>query len=413
MVPGIGVDRIYDGVDAAMRAPGLASVPVAVHPVAMIPITRTSFDATETQLIGEVLASGWVAQGPMTERFELLFAAEVGCRHAIAVTSCTTGLHLLMVAMGVRPGDEVLVPAFTWVATANAVEQTGGTPVFVDVDPVSGNLDPRRLAAAVTSRTVGILPVHLFGLCADMTAVGEIARAHGLWVVEDAACALGATHAGRAAGRLGAAACFSFHPRKSITTGEGGMITTDSAELAALCRSLRNHGADPTSATGPMPEFPRLGFNYRLTDLQAALGVAQMGKLPRFLAERRRGAATYDRLLGAQPWLSIPRPPHGSLHAYQSYVGLLHGTEDGGAARDRVIAALAVDGIATRPGTHAPVLLAYYREKYRLAADVFPGACAAAYHSLALPLYPGISDAEIARVVDRLAVHHQQASAHP
>jgi len=374
----------------------------------MIPITRTCFDDAEERLLREVLASGWVAQGPMVERFEILVAAAVGCRHAVAVTSCTAGLHVLMLAMGVRPGDEVLVPAFTWVATANAVELVGGTPVFVDVDPATYNLDPAGLAAAVTARTVGIVPVHLFGLCADMDAVTALARAHRLWVVEDAACALGSTWRGVQAGALGEAGCFSFHPRKSITTGEGGMIVTASDRIAARCRSLRNHGAE--IGAGHMADYPRPGFNYRMTDLQAALGVAQMGKLPHLLAERRRVASAYDRLLRHCDELAVPHVPSGAGHTWQSYVCLLRPPSSGGdprAARDRLITALAAEGIATRQGTHAPVLLGHYRDKYALSPARFPGTCAADALSIALPLYPGLPDADIERVAGRLLFHYQ------
>lgn len=382
----------------------------------MIPIAKMDFGAEESARIAEVLSSGWVAQGPMVERFERALAEQVGCRHAIAVTSCTAGLHLLVMAMGVKPGDEVLVPAFTWIATANAVELAGGKPVFVDVDPVTFNLDPRSLGERVTSRTVGIIPVHLFGLCADMDAVRAIASKQGLWVVEDAACALGSTWRGAKAGTLGMAGCFSFHPRKSITTGEGGIITTDSDHIAGLCRSLRNHGAEAGSPGSLMLEYPRPGFNYRMTDLQAALGVAQMSRLPEFLDGRASVAAMYDRLLAEAP-CTIPMAPSGCRHTYQSYVCRIKKPDrakmlsrDRGLHRDGIISALAKDGISTRQGTHSPPFLEYYRTRYHIRFEDYPGASEVDGCSLALPIYPGMAEADMRHVAERLQFHLRNMS---
>lgn len=208
-----------------------------------IPITRTVFGPEELRAVQLPLESGWVVQGPYVKQFEERFTAFTGAQAAVATSSCTTSLHIAVAALGLKPGDEVIVPAFTWVATANVVEYMGATPVFCDIDLASFNIDVARIEALITPHTVGIIPVHLFGLCADMGPIMALAQSHGLWVVEDAACAFGAWYAGQHAGTFGDAGCFSFHPRKSITTGEGGMITTGRADLERLARSLRDHGA--------------------------------------------------------------------------------------------------------------------------------------------------------------------------
>lgn len=374
------------------------------------PITKVSFGPEERRLVGQVMDSGWIVQGPQVAAFEAAFAQQLGGRcEALAVSSCTAGLHLLMLAAGLRPGDEVLVPAFTWVATPNVVEVAGGRPVFVDIDLETFNMRTDALAAAITPRTVGIIAVHLFGRCAEMDAINAIADRHGLWVMEDAACAVGSTYRNKPAGLLGRAAAFSFHPRKTITTGEGGMIVTRDGGLAETCRSLRNHGAAP--GAGPMGEFSRAGLNYRLTDLQGALGVAQLGQLPRFVSERRALAAAYRDALRGLPALRPPAEPAEGIHSYQSFVCLFApngerpddaAVESGGAKRDDLMRRLAQAGVGTRPGTHAPVMTSYYRERYGLVPAEYPGAWRADRLSLALPLYPGLGDAGVAAVVARL-----------
>ncbi len=236
-------------------------------------------------------------------------------RHALATTSCTTALHLALAALGVGPGDEVIVPAFTWVATANAVLYCGATPVLCDVSPITFNIDPSDVASKLTERTKAIIPVHLFGLCADIDALRAAIPSH-VKIVEDAACAAGAAYKGVPAGGLGDIACFSFHPRKSITTGEGGMMTTNDATVAARAEVLRNHGAavsEEQRHLGPqpylLPAFDDLGFNYRMTDVQAAIGVVQLRKLDRFIDERDRWARFYRDQLGDIAWLRHPESP--------------------------------------------------------------------------------------------------------
>jgi perosamine synthetase len=379
-----------------------------------VPISRPFLGAEELDAVQRPLRDGWVVQGPRVAEFEGKFAAFCGVAHAVATSSCTTALHLAVLGLGAGPGDEVVVPAFTWVSTANVVEYVGATPVFCDVELDTFNLDPDALAASISERTVGVIPVHLFGRLADIAAVTETARARGIWVLEDAACAVGASAGGAHAGAFGDAGCFSFHPRKSITTGEGGMLVTSDERLAALARSLRDHGASRTDFerhSAPqafrLADYERLGFNYRMTDLQGALGSAQMDRLGWILGQRARQAAMYERALGELDWLRTPQVPGGERHGWQAYV-CLYAPEDPtpanfaalNARRDRLMAALEAEGIATRPGTHAPVETGLYRDRYRLRPWQFPVATLAAGLSLALPLFAGLGDDELERVVD-------------
>jgi len=299
-----------------------------------VPITKPSFGEAELRAVAEPLESGWVVQGPRVREFEQRFTAYTGAEHAVATTSCTAALHLAVAALGLEPGDEVIVPAFTWVSTANVVEYMGATPRFCDVDLATFNLDPATLEPLVNERTVGIIPVHLFGLCADLDPIRALAETRNLWVVEDAACALGAWQDGRHAGTLGDIGAFSFHPRKSVTTGEGGMLITGETEWARTAGSLRDHGAgrsDLSRHQDPygflLSEFHRLGYNYRMTDIQAALGCAQMERVDWMLSERRRRAALYDEALAGLEWLATPVTPEGNVHGYQSYVCLFRPKE--------------------------------------------------------------------------------------
>lgn len=360
----------------------------------------------EWQALRGPLMSGWLTQGPKVAEFEAAFAARHGASHALAATSCTTALHLILAAMGIGPGDEVIVPAFTWVATANVVLYCGATPVFVDVDRATFNLDPGRLKEKITPRTKAIFAVHLFGLCADIDAIEKAAP--GIAVIEDAACASGASYRGRSAGVLGKAAAFSFHPRKSITTGEGGMVTTNDTALADTVNRLRNHGASVSEEQrhhGPrpyvLPDFNLLGFNYRMTDLQGAVGLVQLAKLDRFIAERRQWADYYSRELASLDWLRTPVTPEGYGHGWQSYVCTV---DENRAPRPRneIMQSLQERGISTRPGTHAVHMLGLYREKYGLNPDDFPAARDCDRYSMAIPLHNRMSAEDYAYVVAAL-----------
>jgi dTDP-4-amino-4,6-dideoxygalactose transaminase len=328
----------------------------------------------------------------------------------------------VVAALDLAPGDEVIVPALTWVATANVVEYMGATPVFCDVDLATFNLDVAQLESLVTPRTVGILPVHLFGLSADMDVVLDVAKRHGLWVVEDAACALGASYRGKPVGALGDAGCFSFHPRKSVTTGEGGVIATNRADLAELSMSLRDHGASRSDLERHesterflLSSYDRLGFNFRMTDIQGALGSVQMDRFDDILAAKRRLAARYDTLLEGLDWLRTPFVPAGYVHAYQTYV-CLYAREEPELAqvpelhrqRNLIMQTLEDQGIATRQGTHAAALQGYYARKYDLRPEGFPRTAAAEALTVSLPLFPQLTDAEQDVVVERIAAARRQ-----
>ncbi len=382
----------------------------------MIPITKTVFGPEEAKAIQDVLSSGWVVQGPSVRRFEERFAAFTQAPYTIAASSCTTALHMAVAALGLKAGEEVIVPAFTWIATPNVVEYMGARPVFCDIDLETFNIDVSQISSLVTPRTVGIIPVHLFGLCADMPSLMEIAKKHHLWVVEDAACGFGARVKGVHAGLWGDLGCFSFHPRKSITTGEGGMVTTRHAKWDRLIRSLRDHGASVSDIARHqnktsflLADYEQLGYNYRMTDLQAAIGCVQMDRAPFLLQQRALRARDYDRALAGLPWYRIPKTPTGFVHGYQAYVGLFQpehpSIKNVGMMHDRrnrLMADMESKGIMTRQGTHAPVLLGYYRDKYGYRPEDYPRAYFADRLSLTLPLYPQMGQTDVQHVCREL-----------
>lgn len=369
-----------------------------------LPITAPQFDENEIETLKKCLASGWVTQGPMTSEFERLFASRHQLQHALATTSCTAALHLSTLALQLQPGDEVVVPAFTWVTSAHSAEYVGAKAVFADVDLSTFNLDPAALEAAITPRTRAIVVVHLFGKAAPMDEIMAIARRHNLAVIEDAACAVGTTYKGRPIGAIGDLGCFSFHPRKVITTGEGGMVTTNRKDLADRVKCLRNHGATgPAFGADPskpytMSTFDMLGFNLRMSDIQAAVGVAQMAKLDRLLAERRRLALRYSELLAGIGEVILPTDDPG--HTYQSYVIRLAANDR--EKRNAIMERLAELKIQTRPGTHAVHRLGYYVNKYGLKPEQFPNACRAEDTTITLPIFPDMSDDQLKFVVDNI-----------
>lgn len=381
-----------------------------------IPIARTSLTEAEIQSVLEPLRSGWLVQGPKVRQFEERWSAFTGAKHSIAVTSCTSALHLSLAALGFGPGDEAIVPAFTWIATANVVEHLGGRVVFCDIDLATFNIDVAKIEALITPRTKAIIPVHLFGLSADMDPIMAIARKHGLWVVEDAACGFGATYAGHHVGTIGDTGCFSFHPRKAITTGEGGMITTASDDIAERARRLRDHGAAMTDLQRHLGARPYLladhldaGYNQRMTDLQAALGSAQMERADAIIAERRRLAQRYDAAFADLDWLRTPARPEGYGHGYQSYACLfqpeavtLASIPRVNALRNAWMDRLQQAGISTRPATHAVHMLTYYRDKYQVEPRAYPEAYAANDCSISLPLFHGMSVEEQDFVIDEV-----------
>ena len=386
-----------------------------------VPIARTGLTEAEIQSVLEPLRSGWLVQGPKVREFEQAWCTFTGAEHSIAVTSCTTALHLSLAALGFGPGDEAIVPAFTWISTANVVEHLGGTVVFADIDLATFNIDPACIEALITPRTKAILPVHLFGLAAEMDAINAIAQRHGLWVVEDAACGFGATLNGRHVGTLGHTGCFSFHPRKAITTGEGGMITTNDAQLADRLRCLRDHGAamsDLQRHLGPKPyllsDHPEAGYNQRMTDIQAALGLSQMKRANEIVIERRRLADRYGETLSAIQCLQLPSPKKSFAHGYQSYpcifmpdlVKEFIRTEDQTLfldihqKRNAFMEYLQDKGISTRPATHAVHMLSFYIDKYKLSPSSYLKAQIANNCSISLPLFHGLTKLEQDYVIE-------------
>jgi perosamine synthetase len=356
-----------------------------------IPISLPVTGEEEWQAIREPLINGWLTSGPKVREFEQLFAERHNVKHALAVTSATTALHLALVALKVGPGDEVIVPAFTWVSTANVVLYCGAKVVFSDVDPLTFNIDPSDLKKRITSKTKAIIPVHLFGLCANIDAIKAIAG--DIPLIEDGACAAGAAYKGRPAGSLGTIGCFSFHPRKSVTTGEGGMITTNDDHLAEIMSMLRNHGASISEEQrhhGPrpyiLPDFNMLGYNYRMTDLQGAVGVVQIKKLDTFIDERSKWALWYSEQLKDIDWLRTPQFDTDYKHGWQSFVTFVDESK-APCSRNEIMEKLQEQGISTRPGTHAVHMLKYYADKFGIQPSDYPGAQAANDYSMAIPLH--------------------------
>jgi dTDP-4-amino-4,6-dideoxygalactose transaminase len=372
----------------------------------MIRLTIPSIEEDDLQAVREVLASGYLVQGQRVTAFEQAIADYVGTKYAVAVSNCTAALHLALLALDVRPGDLVLVTAYSWVATANVIELCGAQPVFVDIQPDTFNMDPQALEPILTRlmsnpdtarRVRAILPVHTFGQMADMPAILELAQRYGLPVVEDAACALGATLNGQQAGSWGVMGCFSFHPRKAITTGEGGMITTNDPVLVRRLRALRNHGQDPDAAT---PTFIMPGFNYRITEFQGALGLTQMSKLDRIIQARRSLAANYDLLL-REVEFQFPIVAKGHLPVYQSYIMLL--PEKTVPSRADLIADLKKNDIETNIGTWHMPLTSYFSTRYGYQTGDFPITDQIFARALTLPLYENLTLADQKNVVNSIS----------
>lgn len=362
----------------------------------MIRLTVPSIGDEDIQAVAAILRTGFLVQGAQVAAFEAAVAQEVGTAHAVAVSNCTVALHGALLALGVGAGDRVAVTAYSWPATANVIALCGAEPVFVDIDQTF-NMNPDRLEEALLRNQVkAVLPVHAFGGMADIGRILAIAKRHGALLVEDAACALGAAWQGRKAGSWGVMGCFSFHPRKAITTGEGGVVTTDDPQLARTVRMLRNHGLDPDA---PGQDFLIPGYNWRMTEFQAALGLVQMAKLERIIAARVEQAARYDALL-AGTGLASPVVPAASSHVYQSYVALLPG--EAAARRQGIIAGLKARGIETTIGTYHMPLITYYRTRYGYAPGDFPVTDDLAARAISLPLFETLTEELQVQVVDNL-----------
>jgi len=365
-----------------------------------IPFARPEFDEAEARAVADVLKTGWVSQGPVVERFEAMFAERVGARHAVATSSCTTALHLGLLVAGVGPGDEVICPSYSFIASANAIAHAGATPVFADIEDDTWNIDPSDVARRVTAKTKAVLAVHQVGLAADLDRL-RAAVPDRVAVVEDAACAIGSLYKGRPIGSHGRVACLSFHPRKTISLGEGGMLLTDDASVAARARTLRSHGASVSDlerhqAKGLVyEEYRELGYNYRMTDIQAAIGIEQMKRLDDLLARRRAVAARYNAAFCKSEHIQTPAEPAYAQHSYQSYAIRLR--PPCRVDRDDVMRELIGAGITCRRGI-APIHL---EPVYRgLGGAPLPVTEAVAAESIFLPMYASLSEADQARVVD-------------
>ena len=384
-----------------------------------LPITKPFFDEKDFEAVIGPLKTGWVVQGPNVKKFEELFCQFTGCKHAVATTSCTTALHLGLLASGIGPGDEVIIPSFTFIATANAIEYCGARPVFCDIDLRTFNINADKLECLITPKTKAIVPVSLFGLPANLDSIEEMCLKRGIILFEDAACAVGASICGKHVGNWGTGGAFSFHPRKAISTGEGGMFVTNDRTLADKVRSLRDHGASKSDLQrhvekggSLLPEFNVLGYNYRMTDIQGALGVSQMSKLATILTGRRRGAGFYNSLLADVPFILTPLVPDGYIHAYQSYVVLLKDSHEEipnlnltgqlNQKRNLLMMSLEARGVTVRQGTHAVHTLGFYKNKYRLNDSDFPNSFMADRLSITLPLFHDFSGDDAAYVKETL-----------
>ena len=363
-----------------------------------IPLSQPLIGEREEQLVLETLRSGRLSLGPMLTGFEERFAARLGIEHASAVSSGTAGLHLALRAAGVREGDEVITTPFSFVASANSILYERAKPVFVDIDENTLNIDPEAAGAVVNERTAGLMPVHIFGYPADLPAFEQLASRYGLFIVEDACEALGAVHAdGTLVGARGHLAVFAFYPNKQMTTGEGGMVVCPSSEAKERIDSERNQGRAPDMS---WLDHDRLGFNYRLSDVACALGIAQLERLEELLAGRQRAAAMYGEALASIEDVELPYPDTGGdRRSWFVYVIKLPSDVD----RDGAIEALRARGVDSKPYLPAIHLMSFYRERFGHREGEFPVCEEVARRSMALPFFPQITEGQVARVVESLA----------
>lgn len=387
-----------------------------------IPITKTIFGDEEKEAIVKPLETGWVVQGPNVAKFQNMFANFTGSQYAHAASNCTTALHLGLEAMGITTGDKVIVPSFTYVASANAVEYTGAEVVFCDIDLKTFNIDETKLEEIIKkdSSIKAIMPVNLFGLCANMPYIMELAKKYNLKVIEDSACGFDGWIGDKHSGTFGDCGCFSFHPRKSICTGEGGMLITDDEGIANKVSQLKDHGASKSDLQrhkekggSLLPDFTMRGYNYRMTDMQGALGVCQMDRKEYIMNGRREVASKYDEVLKDISQLVSPYIPENYKHGYQSYVCIFTDGEDiSNLTKEQIdrinikrnifMEKLEEMTIATRQGTHAVHTLGYYKNKNNFKDEDFLMSYAADRLSIALPLYAGMTNEEFDYVISNI-----------
>lgn len=385
----------------------------------VIPLSQPDINQADIDAVVDVLRSGRLSLGPRLARFEEMVAERAGRRHGIAVSSGTAGLHLVMLALGIGPGDEVITTPFSFVASANCILYVGAKPVFVDVDAGSLNLDPGKVEAAITPKTRAILGVEVFGNPTHMERLAQIAQAHEIPFIEDSCEALGGRHMGRPTGSFGRAAVFAFYPNKQITTGEGGVIVTDDDRMAELCRSLRNQGRAETptqtpddacaSRTGTWLTHERLGYNYRLSEIACALGISQMERLDELLEARRRVAAAYMRRMMDWSELVLPSMPPDGAETMSWFVFVVRLTHEyDAAARDRIIQGLRRHEIGAANYFPCIHLMPFYREKLGTKPGMFPMAESASNRTIALPFYSRLDEMQVDLVCHTLRVMLQR-----
>lgn len=364
----------------------------------MIPLVSPKINFQEIKKeLKKILGSGILTKGPKVRQFEKMIAKYVGSKYAFATTSCTTALHLSLATLGIRQGDEVLVPDFTFPATANVVVQQGAKPIFVDIDLDTFNIDIKDLERKITKKTKAIIPVDAFGCPVDMISIIKIAKKYNLAVIEDAACALGAEYKGKKSGTMGDIGCFSFHPRKSITTGEGGMVVTNNEKLAQKIEILRNHGGVFNKKIG-FYKFERAGFNYRMTEIQALLGIHQMKNIERIINQKRKLAKIYFQKLANIKEIKVPKDTPFGKHSFQSYVILLDKKID----RNKVIQKMRKKGIETTLGTYALHAQPFFVKNYGYRPGELKNSFMAFNRTLALPFYIEITKEQIDYIINNL-----------
>ncbi len=372
-----------------------------------LPLSYPTIREAEIREVEDTLRSGWITTGPKAARFEEQFSRLLGGSEALALSSATAGLHLGLIALALQPGDEVITPSITWASAVNMIELLGATPVFVDVDPHTLLIDVAAAAAAMTPRTVGLLPVHFAGAPCDLDSLQEIARSYDLWLFEDAAHALGTQYKGRQVGGFGELGVFSFHPIKNITTAEGGALACSSKELARKLRALRFHGLEKSAweryrkEGSPQVEIAFPGFKYNFTDIQAALGLPQLRSLDEFNARRCALSCRYDErlaeLVGVKP---LTAPPWDHRHAHHLYVVAI--SEESGLNRDRFVEELKKRGIGTGIHFRAMHTQPYYARKYPEFMGRLPHSEWASAHICSLPLFPLMSDEDLDDVINAI-----------